>query len=151
MRTRPGMPDLQKNYLGQYWATSRRSALNSYSKGGTIRGSVVVQTNDSCGELHNDPAYCEMHELGEASGAERQQVLQRCGTAVYRFAIFTSRGKSRCFSRKSNRQFNWKISSKPARTPLNGRYGLLCSRICCYASMLDFADVKDRSEDPSPP
>ena len=37
MRTRPGMPDLRKNYFGQYWAISRESTLNSYLKTASIR------------------------------------------------------------------------------------------------------------------
>ena len=59
-------------------------------------------------------------------------------------------GESRCFSRKSSRHFNWLISSEPARTPLNGRDGLHCSRICCCVSLLGLMDGKDRSEGSSP-
>ena len=59
-------------------------------------------------------------------------------------------GESRYFSRKSSRHFNWLIFSEPARTPLNGRYGLHCSRICCCVSMPGLADGKDRSEGSSP-
>ena len=67
------------------------------------------------------------------------------------FANCTSHdGESRCFSRKSSRHFSWLISSEPARTPLNGRYGLLCSRICCCVSLPGLADGKDRSEGSSP-
>ena len=31
---------------------------------------VEVQASDPCGGFHDDSAHCEMHELGEASGAE---------------------------------------------------------------------------------